>query len=123
MKTTDFVATLYEGANNPNKVTVAFTMGLTALEKGYSATLILMVDAVYLAYPHATQLINIGEPFKPVEELLEAFLAKGGTIAVCKSCMVHNRIEAHEIDSCFPIITAPEVIDLQMAAKGTMQVS
>lgn len=123
MKTTDFVATLYEGANNPNKVTVAFTMALTALEKGHSATLILMVDAVYLAYPNATQHINIGEPFKPVEELLETFIADGGIIAVCKSCMVHNRIDEHDIDARFPIITAPEVIDLQMAAKGTMQVS
>ena len=51
MQTTDFVATIFDGEGNPNKVTVAFAMALNALMKGHSATLILMVDAVKLGTP------------------------------------------------------------------------
>ena len=45
MQTTDFVATIFDGKSNPNKVTVSFAMALNALMKGHSATLILMVAA------------------------------------------------------------------------------
>ena len=48
MQTTDFVATVFDGTSNPNKVTVTFTMALNALLKGHTATIILMVDAVQL---------------------------------------------------------------------------
>ena len=52
MQTTDFVATVFDGTSNPNKVTVTFTMALNALLKGHTATIILMVEAVELADPH-----------------------------------------------------------------------
>lgn len=32
MQTTDFVATVFDGTSNPNKVTVTFTMALNALD-------------------------------------------------------------------------------------------
>lgn len=46
MQTTDFVATIFDGRSNPNKVTVTFIMALNALLKGHTATIILMVEAV-----------------------------------------------------------------------------
>ena len=63
MQTTDFVATIFDGKSNPNKVTVSFAMALNALMKGHTATLILMVDAVRLGLPHATDGIDIGKPW------------------------------------------------------------
>ncbi|WP_256859515.1 hypothetical protein [Burkholderia cenocepacia] len=48
MQTTDFVATIFDGRSNPNKVTVTFIMALNALLKGHTATIILMVEAVEL---------------------------------------------------------------------------
>lgn len=123
MQTSDFVATLFDGKSNPNKITVAFTMGLNALLKGHSATLILMVEAVELGLPGATNGIDIGLPFEPVTTLLEKYLAAGGKIVICAACMIHNGLKAEQMDPRYPIITAPDVIDLLMGAKGTLQIT
>ena len=47
----------------------------------------------------------------------------GGRIGICKSCMIHNGFSAEQIVPGYEIITAPEVIDLMMAAKGSLQIT
>ena len=123
MQTSDFVATIFDGQSNPNKVTVAFTMALNALLKGHSATLILMVEAVELGKPGAAAGMDIGKPFEAVPDLLQKYLDKGGRIAICKSCMVHNGMSAEQMDPRFEIISAPDVIDLLMGANGSLQIA
>jgi len=123
MQTVDFVATLFDGTSNPNKVTVAFTMALNALKKGHSAMVLLMVEAVELGKPGALDPIDIGKPFSPAAELLEQFLAAGGRIGICGSCMIHNGYTAEEMVPGYEIITAPDVIDLLMEAKGSLQIT
>lgn len=119
----DYVGTLFDNDSNPKKVTVAFTMANKAAENGHTAALILMVDSVHLACPGKVDSIDIGEPFKPVKNLQEAFLEKNGKIYVCQSCMVHNGVTEDMIDSRFAVINADKVIELTMNAKGTLQVS
>ncbi len=123
-KTYDYVGTVFDnGESNPNKVTVAFTMGNKALMAGHSSAIILMVDAVKLALPNAFDGINIGEPFKPAKALLESFLEKGGEVLVCESCRVHHDISKEDIDSRFGFIDGDGVVELVMNAKGSLQVS
>lgn len=123
MQTTDFVATVFDGKSNPNKVTVTFTMALNAVLKGHSATIILMVEAVELGKPGASVGMDIGAPFEPVADLLQKYLDNGGNIAICRSCMIHNGMTEEQMDPRFAIITAPDVVDLMMGAKGSLQVS
>ena len=123
MQSADFVATLFDGRANPAKVTVAFTMALNALQKGHSAMVLLMVEAVELGQPDATAGIDVGKPFEPVPDLLAKFITGGGRIGICKSCMIHNGFSAEQIVPGYEIITAPEVIDLMMAAKGSLQIT
>lgn len=123
MQKTDFVATLFHGKDDPAKVTVAFTMALAALGKGHSATLILMVDAVQLGRPGATDGMDIGKPFDPVSEQLKRFVELGGRIALCGACMVHNGLSPQDMDPRFEVIAGPDVIDLLMGAKGSLQVN
>ncbi|MFJ5483714.1 DsrE family protein [Pectobacterium actinidiae] len=123
MQETDFVATIFDGTSNPNKVTVAFTMALNALLKGHTATVILMVEAVELGKPDGTAGMDIGKPFEPVSDLLRKYLDKGGKIAICGSCMIHNGMSAEQMDQRFAIITAPDVVDLLMKAKGSLQIT
>lgn len=123
MHQTDFVATVFDGRSNPNKVTVAFTMAVNALRKGHSATLILMVEAVELGKPGAVAGMDIGQPFEPVEQLLAQYLALGGRVAICGSCMIHNGLKAEDMDSRYAIITASDVIDLLMGARGSLQIT
>ncbi|UJF24111.1 DsrE family protein [Suttonella sp. R2A3] len=123
LKYTDYVSTLFDDHSNPNKITVAFKMGVQALKKGHSATVMLMVDGVYLARENALEGIDIGAPFEPAKALLEAFLADGGQVVVCSACMQHNSVHKEEIDSRFVVITADDVIDLLMNAKGSLQLT
>lgn len=123
MQTTDFVATVFDGSNNPNKVTVTFTMALNALLKGHTATIILMAEAVELGKPGATEGMAIGKPFEPVSDLLAKYMEKGGRIAICGACMIHNGLTAEQMDPRFEVITAPDVIDLLMGARGSLQVT
>lgn len=123
MQQTDFVATVFDGKGNPNKVTVAFTMAVNAMLKGHSATIILMVEAVELGKPGATYGMDIGAPFEPVSDLLQQYLDMGGRIAICGSCMIHNGMAAADMDPRFQVITAADVIDLLMGAKGSLQVA
>ena len=123
LTTTDYVGTLFDDQTNPNKITVAYTMAITALERGHSSTLILMVDAVHLARPNALDSIDIGAPFKPAKELLQAFMDKGGQVLVCKACMVHNNVQESEIDTRFGIISADDVVNLLMSAQGSLQLT
>ncbi|MDP8162969.1 DsrE family protein [Pasteurella skyensis] len=119
----DYVGTIFENETNPNKPTVAFTLANKALEKGYSAAIILMVDAVSMSISGAIDNIDIGAPFGGLKALQEAFIEKGGKILVCKACMVHNKITPEQIDSRFDIIDGGEVVDLIMNAKGSLQIS
>lgn len=123
VQTTDYVGTLFDNESNPNKITVAFTMGVKALENGHSASLMLMVDAVHLAIPGKVDNIDIGAPFMPVKQLQEAFLEKGGKILVCQACMIHNGVGEDDIDSRFTVINADDVVTLLMSAKGTLQLT
>ena len=123
MQTANFVATLFDGKSNPAKATVAFTMAVNAVKKEHSAMVLLMVEAVELGLPDATAGMDVGAPFAPVAKLLEEFLSLGGRVGICASCMIHNGMSAAQMDPRFEIITAPQVIDLLMNAKGTLQVA
>ena len=123
MQTTDFVATVFDGKSNPNKVTVTFTMALNALLKGHTATIIQMVEAVELGMPNATAGMDIGKPFEPVAALMDKYLEKGGRVTICGACMIHNGMRAEQMDPRFEIITAADVVELLMGAKGSLQVT
>ena len=122
-KQTDYVSTLFSNIDDPNKITVAYTMGVQALAQGHSATIMLMVDAVHLAKKGALEGIDIGAPFQPAQPLQEAFLKEGGQILVCKACMVHNGVAEDEIDERMQVITAEEVVPMLMGAKGSLQLT
>lgn len=120
---TDYVSTLFSNIDDPNKITVALTAAVKALEQGYSASIMLMVDGVYLARPGTLDGVDIGAPFMPAPDLLAAFMEKGGQMLVCGACMQHNGVPADEIDSRFEVITADDVVSLLMGAKGTLQLT
>ena len=123
MQTADFVTTIFDGKSNPAKVTVAFTMALNAAKKGHSALVLLMVEAVELGQPGATEGMDIGKPFMPVSALLAEYRALGGRIGICQACMIHNGFSAEQMVPEYEIVTAPDVIDLLMGANGSLQIT
>ena len=98
-------------------------MAGVALKKGHSATVILMADAVHVGLPKALDNVDIGAPFEPAGELLEAFIEKGGQVLVCGACMKHNGVEEADIDKRFEVISGDDVVELLMNAKGSLQLN
>lgn len=123
MPRTDFITTLFDGKSDPAKATVAFTMALNAVKKGHEAMVLLMVEAVELGLPGATEGMDVGAPFAPVPQLLEEFLSLGGRVGICASCMIHNGFTADQMVPGYEIVSAPEVVDLLMAARGSLQIT
>lgn len=123
MNNIDLLVTLTQHERDSNNVTIAFTMGLTAAERGLDVELILLSDAVHLASKGYAEKIDIGAPFKPIAELLPAFLAAGGKLKVCSACMIHNGVADDNLVEGAEIIGADYVVDAIMAAKKSLQLN
>ncbi len=123
MNNIDLLVTLTQHERDSNNVTIAFTMGLNAAEKGFDVELILLSDAVHLASKGYADKIDIGAPFKPISKLLPAFLEAGGKLKVCSACMIHNGVEESSLVEKAEVIGADYVVDAIMAAKKSLQLN
>lgn len=123
MDNIDLLITLTQHERDANNVTIAFTMGLNAVEKGYDVELILLSDAVHLATKGYADKIDIGEPFEPIAELLPKYLEAGGKLKVCSSCMIHNGVDEDTLVEGSEVIKADYVVDAVMEAKKSLQLN
>ncbi|WP_071395019.1 DsrE family protein [Bacillus tuaregi] len=123
MNATDLLITLTSHENDANNVTIAFTMGAKALEKGHSVEILLLSHAVHLAEKGYADKIDIGAPFKPIKDILPTFLEKGGKLKVCSSCMEHNGVSKDNILDAAEVVTADYVVDAIMNSKKSLQLN
>ena len=123
MKKIDLLITLTAHENDANNVTIAFTMGVNAAEKGHDTVILLLSNAVSLAEKGYADKIDIGEPFKPIKELLSEYLAAGGKIVVCSSCMKHNGVDEKNLIAGAEVVTADFVVDGIMIAEKSLQLN
>jgi tRNA 2-thiouridine synthesizing protein D len=119
----EFVITLAHHKNSDKHVTLAFTMGLKSLEKGYSTAIILLLDGVHVGRAGYVDDIDIGEPFLPVKDMLDVYLDNGGELLVCGSCWKHDHLPDSERLAQTKVISADWVIDLLMNAKSNIQLN
>lgn len=123
MEKVDLLITLTAHENDENNVTIAFTMGLKAMEKGHKVAIMLLSNGIHLAEKGYADKIDIGEPFKAIKELLPAYLEQGGKLKVCTACMVHNGVSENDIVDGAELITADDVIDGIMNTEKTLQLN
>lgn len=123
MSQTDLLITLTAHENDENNVTIAFTMGVKALEKNHRTEIILLSNAVHVAEKGYAKKIDIGAPFSPIDELLKTFLKNGGKLKVCSSCMEHNGVKEEDLVEGAEVITADYVIDAIMKSNRSLQLN
>lgn len=123
MSNIDLLITLTQHERDSNNVTIAFTMGLTAVKKGHDVELILLSDAVHLASKGYAEKIDIGKPFEPIAKLLPEYLEAGGKLKVCSACMMHNGVAEDNLVDGADIIGADYVVDAVMASKKSLQLN
>lgn len=73
------------GADDPERATLAFIAGNTALASDHETVIFLTVEGVRLATRGYADDIH-KEGFAPVAELLQQYLAGGGVLIACAAC-------------------------------------
>jgi predicted peroxiredoxin len=119
----EFVITLAHHKNSEKHVTLAFTLGLKSLEKGYPTAIILLLDGVHVGRSGYADDIDVGEPFLPVGDMLPVYLDQGGELLICGSCWKHDHLTDSERLAGAKVISADRVIELLMNAKSTIQLN
>ena len=79
------------GATN-DKATVGFTIANAALSTGMHVAVFLTSDGVELARDGSCNLTHV-KPFKPLDELIDAFIEKGGIVWACTPCYQHHGLK------------------------------
>lgn len=120
---TDLFITLTHHESDENNVTLAFSMGIKALEKGHTVDILLLSHGVHLAEKGYGDKIDIGAPFEPVKSLIPAFVEMGGKVKVCSACVEHNNVDKNNLIDGAEMIKSDDVIDILMESKKSLQLN
>ncbi len=81
---------------NPDKATLPFVMGSTALAMDMEATIILQSTGVYLALNGYADHVH-ASGFPPLLQLQKVFFEEGGTLMACSPCIQARKIEPKDL--------------------------
>lgn len=73
------------GKDHPERATLPFIVGNTALASEHSTVVFLTIEAVWLVTKGYADDIH-EEGFTPVKELIDQFVSSGGTLIACSAC-------------------------------------
>lgn len=105
--------------SNDDVSTVAFTVANAALSKGFEVGIFLTSDAVELSRTAACEYTHV-QPFKKLNELIEAFTTNGGTLWVCSPCFNHRGLNAEETVEGAEVVGAGPMLDWILEGAQTL---
>lgn len=91
--TSKFCVSITNSHKDTDKVTVGFVVANAAVGSGKETMVFLSTDGVWAAVPGEAEKINVGEPFAPLKDLMDKFVAAGGKILVCNPCLRKREID------------------------------
>ena len=111
------------GKDNVDKATIGLTLANAAVDGGEQVSVILASEGVRLAVKGYADEMNNGEPFKPMKELFQDLLQKGGQLNVCTPCMKKRGIQEADImkHPNVRLIAGPDVIRILQATDRSIQ--
>ena len=109
------------GKDSVDKATIGFTLANAALESGEEVSVILTSEGVRLAIKGYAADMNNGEPFKPMQQLMDELLKKGGQLNVCIPCMKKRGITEPELIPKAKLIAGPDVIRILKETERSIQ--
>lgn len=107
--------------DNIDKATVGFTLVNAALDSGHKVKVALASEGVRLTIKNYADGIHNGEPFKPLKQLMDEVLKKGGEINVCTPCMKKRNLEAKDMIAGVQFIAGAELIQILEEADKSLQ--
>ena len=98
------------GKDDPERATLAFTVGNVAVTADQEAVVLLTIDGVWLATRGYADPIH-HEGFQPLVEVMRSFVANGGQIWACGACTKPRGITELDMIEGAHIITAASVVE------------
>ena len=80
-----------------DKATVGFVVANAALGSDKETMVFLSTDGVWAAVKGEYETIDEGQPFAPLKDLVDKFVASGGKILVCAPCLKKRNLEAENL--------------------------
>jgi predicted peroxiredoxin len=117
-ETKKLVITLAENSNN-DLSTVAFTIANAALSKGMNVGMFLASDGVELSRQGACEYTQVA-PFGKLNELVDQFVANGGTLWSCSPCFNHRGLNVDETVSGAEVVGAGPMLDWIAEGAATL---
>jgi predicted peroxiredoxin len=95
--------------DDPERATIPFVLGLTALSQGKDAVILLQIDGVWMARKGFAALVR-EETFPPALDMLNQFLEAGGRIMVCGPCANKRKLQPTDLIDGVVIVNAPTIV-------------
>jgi predicted peroxiredoxin len=98
------------GKEDPERATLPFIVGNVAVTADQDAVIFLTVEGVRLATKGYADGIQ-KEGFKPLKEVLDAYIANGGVIWACAACTTPRGITEADMIPGAKIVTAVNLVE------------
>lgn len=107
------------GGEDPERATLPFILGTTALSADQECTIVLTIEGVRLATRGYADEIR-KEGFRPLRELVEEFVQEGGEIWACGACCKPRGITEEHLREGARIVGAANVVELLLQNGGAV---
>lgn len=67
--------------------------------------------------------LNVGDPFKKGEMLIQKYKAAGGAVFACKSCVKFHKLEYEMLEASVDPMQAPDLVRMTTSAQGSTSFS
>lgn len=118
-KTEKIVYICTKWKDDPELATLPFVIANAAQTMDVNAVVILQKDAVWLATPNGADDIHAHE-LPPLKDLVNNFVANGGTMLVCTPCMRAYKISADMLRPEAEAVAAARVNLEMLSASATV---
>jgi uncharacterized protein len=104
---------------NDDRSSVAFTIANAAMSGGMQVAVFLTSDGVELSKDGGCDLTHV-QPFKKLDELIDGFLEKGGTVWACSPCYQHRGLDPEKNYEKVVVTGAGPLIEWVQAGATTI---
>ncbi len=103
----------------PDKATIPFALGNSALAMDTEAIIILQSTGVFLGKKDYARHIH-ATGFPPLQQLMDIFKEEGGKLYACEPCIRARNISADDLLEGIEIVSGPTLVDGYLEAKNVV---
>jgi len=102
---------------DPEKSSMAFAIGVTALASEVEASMFFTLDGVYTVVKDYAKDVPSEGYFPPLQELLEAFIENGGKLFICQPSMIKRKVKQEDLLEGVEVVSAPAFVNDAMGGN------